>query len=53
MIDFFAKLWVAAARPKGLPMAYPYAWETIGKLTLAAATRRIHDRRVAKGDNIR
>jgi hypothetical protein len=31
---------VAAARPKGLPIACPHAWTTIGKLALADATRQ-------------
>jgi len=32
---------VAAAKPKGLPMACLSTWETIGKLALAAATPTI------------
>jgi hypothetical protein len=46
MTDSFGKLWVAVARPKDLPMVCLYAWEAIGKLALAAATRMIYGRRV-------
>jgi len=34
---------VASARPKGLPMVLQDAWMTIGKLSLADATRRMFD----------